>query len=132
MGLNPQVDRRRVRNVQHRGAAESIAERVVEAHLLRPEAAGIGLQYRLLALGARIAQVELEGPRIEVQAGVPAGGPELVAERVVVVAHHRLPAGHRATGGERSSEERRVGKACVRTCRSRWWRANSKKKQIRY
>src|SRR3546814_1263159 len=28
----------------------------------------------------------------------------------------------------RSSEERRVGKECVRTCRSRWYQFNSKKK----
>src|SRR3546814_19372892 len=29
---------------------------------------------------------------------------------------------------DRSSEERRVGKACVRTVRYRWWRDNFKKK----
>src|SRR3546814_17293593 len=29
------------------------------------------------------------------------------------------------------SEERRVGKECVSTCRSRWWPYNSKKKKIR-
>src|SRR3546814_5415986 len=30
------------------------------------------------------------------------------------------PAGPAATGGRRRSEERRVGKECVSTCRSRW------------
>src|SRR3546814_17410382 len=32
-------------------------------------------------------------------------------------------------GDARRSEERRVGKACVRTCRSRWSPYNSKKKE---
>src|SRR3546814_17805803 len=31
-------------------------------------------------------------------------------------------------GGPARSEERRVGKECVRQCRSRWWPYNSKKK----
>src|SRR3546814_20815482 len=34
----------------------------------------------------------------------------------------------REHGGYRRSEERRVGKECVRTCRSRWSPYNSKKK----
>src|SRR3546814_17025527 len=29
------------------------------------------------------------------------------------------------------SEERRVGKECVRTCRSRWWADHEKKKNIK-
>src|SRR3546814_17770920 len=41
------------------------------------------------------------------------------AANLVGVAAHRL-AGR--------SEERRVGKECVRTCRSRWWPYHSKKK----
>src|SRR3546814_12179859 len=32
----------------------------------------------------------------------------------------------------RRSEERRVGKECVRTCRSRWWPYHYKKKNTRY
>src|SRR3546814_17571098 len=31
-----------------------------------------------------------------------------------------------------SSEERRVGKACVSTCRTRWWRIHLKKNKKRY
>src|SRR3546814_20490229 len=36
--------------------------------------------------------------------------------------------GHPRQGRPRS-EERRVGKECVSTCRSRWWRYNYKKKK---
>src|SRR3546814_16097779 len=32
-------------------------------------------------------------------------------------------------GDQTRSEERRVGKECVRTCRSRWWAYHKKKKQ---
>src|SRR3546814_17967785 len=34
-----------------------------------------------------------------------------------------------AAGLDKRSEERRVGKECVSTCRSRGWQVNSKKKQ---
>src|SRR3546814_15306129 len=37
---------------------------------------------------------------------------------------------HRGKGRDRS-EERRVGKVCVSTCSSRWWRYNKKKKNIK-
>src|SRR3546814_4599672 len=44
------------------------------------------------------------------------------------LAAHRLPAGlgYRAHAAGRRSEERRVGKECVSTCRSRWSRSNYK------
>src|SRR3546814_5529143 len=34
--------------------------------------------------------------------------------------HHRGGGGHRVEGAAHRSEERRVGKECVSTCRSRW------------
>src|SRR3546814_16662200 len=41
---------------------------------------------------------------------------------------HRYAAGHaRSRGGDVRSEERRVGKECVSTCRSRWSPYHSKK-----
>src|SRR3546814_5958259 len=53
-------------------------------------------------------------------------GVTLHAEELVVILAHQKPAARgRSTGSgrgtrARSSEERRVGKECVRTCRSRW------------
>src|SRR3546814_13438836 len=38
-----------------------------------------------------------------------------------------VPHGFRAAFSR--SEERRVGKGCVSTCRSRWWRSHKKKKE---
>src|SRR3546814_17377630 len=35
-----------------------------------------------------------------------------------------------AVDAAQRSEERRVGKECVRTCRSRWWQSQSTKKSI--
>src|SRR3546814_17505859 len=43
----------------------------------------------------------------------------------------RLPHPVRLRGGQRRSEERRVGKECVSTCRSRWWPYHKKKKTKR-
>src|SRR3546814_16575147 len=48
------------------------------------------------------------------------------AEGIHRTPRHRDPANR---GADRRSEERRVGKECVRTCRSRWSPYHSKKKQ---
>src|SRR3546814_14360117 len=43
----------------------------------------------------------------------------------------RLPAGARSDAARFRSEERRVGKECVSTCRSRWSPYHLKKKKIK-
>src|SRR3546814_11142387 len=55
-----------------------------------------------------------------------------IVENRVVLAVSFLDLVQRLRDEERlkSSEERRVGKACVSTCRSRWSPTNSKKKEI--
>src|SRR3546814_12104182 len=51
---------------------------------------------------------------------------------VGVVGEHRLVEGHREAGHDVArSEERRVGKECVRTCTSRWSPVHSKKKKTK-
>src|SRR3546814_11124440 len=45
---------------------------------------------------------------------------------------HRALAAADALAAEGRSEERRVGKECVRKCRSRWSPYNSKKKNMKY
>src|SRR3546814_12905335 len=44
--------------------------------------------------------------------------------------HAGFPFRRSTCEGEARSEQRRVGKACVSTCRSRWWQSNLKKKHI--
>src|SRR3546814_17755918 len=71
----------------------------------------------------RREEVQLEDLAPEVQAAVQAA--EALLERRLRrhrgVVHQRM---HRAVADDRlclRSEERRVGKACVSTCSSRWW-----------
>src|SRR3546814_13756668 len=45
--------------------------------------------------------------------------------------HHHLPVRHRPCPAQGRSEERRVGKECVSTCRSRWSPYHYKKNTIR-
>src|SRR3546814_11326902 len=42
------------------------------------------------------------------------------AQRRILVQYPKRQVGQRMFGGESRSEERRVGKECVSTCRSRW------------
>src|SRR3546814_11554161 len=46
--------------------------------------------------------------------------PDRRLQRRTVLADHAAAADLPGAAGEVRSEERRVGKACVRTCRSRW------------
>src|SRR3546814_14886411 len=76
----------------------------------------------------------LPGPRLRpgFRLGLPpclAGG--LLASLRGVLGHGGMPPGKSdAATCEGRSEERRVGKECVSTCRSRWSPYHSKKKQI--
>src|SRR3546814_17024629 len=55
-------------------------------------------------------------------------GARLVQRRALMREHRQLPLAHAVDVGPRS-EERRVGKECVSTCRSRWEPYHSKKKK---
>src|SRR3546814_17036198 len=54
---------------------------------------------------------------------------KLGMQRLGAVPHNRQPTELRWTILGKRSEERRVGKECVSTCRSRWSPNNSKKKK---
>src|SRR3546814_9576416 len=45
-------------------------------------------------------------------------------QRIILRMHRRLPEGYQVEDVLVRSEERRVGKGCVSTCRSRWSRYN--------
>src|SRR3546814_16709191 len=66
---------------------------------------------RRLAVAARLCKAEIAGP-------IPAG-----KQRRARTAQRR------PCGARRRSEERRVGKECVSTCRSRWSPYHKKKKK---
>src|SRR3546814_11261272 len=55
----------------------------------------------------------------------PLGAAALALDAEHGLVHHRAAAGHPVHA---SSEERRVGNECVHTCRARWWRYHSQKK----
>src|SRR3546814_12627086 len=102
----------------------------------------LGVAARASIIGseqARIAELLVHQPEIE-------GAGEYVVARIVGIvpeaepcphvrpgSRHQLHEPHRAgRRADRSSsprsEERRVGKGCVSTCRSRWWPDHEKKK----
>src|SRR3546814_16530534 len=60
--------------------------------------------------------------------GSPSGVAAIRARTLIDCLAARIARCRMATGGARRSEERRVGKECVSTCRSRWWLCHSKKK----
>src|SRR3546814_16113769 len=53
-----------------------------------------------------------------------------VEQGAELVFHAQLHDGIRLAAGARRSEERRVGKECVSTCRSRWSTYHSQKKSL--
>src|SRR3546814_19725027 len=54
--------------------------------------------------------------------------PDQAAEHIVLAAHRPEQGGQGQVDRDQRSEERRVGKECVSTCRSRWSPYNYKKK----
>src|SRR3546814_2514338 len=86
------------------------------AYLLR---AAAHLQQGVVHRGARVDGIEAEAVR---EARAPTGS-ELPVLALDVVHHHRMRPGQERRYDETDplrSEERRVGKECVSTCRSSW------------
>src|SRR3546814_11876183 len=73
-------------------------------------------------LGTPPAAAAAEGPALALAGRRRAGA-------VVRIAGRRVCHGRRARAGPDRSEERRVGKECVSTCRSRWSPYHYKKKR---
>src|SRR3546814_15829955 len=66
-----------------------------------------------------------DGQRVEILSGLTKGDQVVVEERYLIKADiEKEGASH-----EHRSEERRVGKECVSTCRSRWSLSHKEKKQ---
>src|SRR3546814_20917653 len=79
---------------------------------IQPIAVGLGAQRRLVAVG----------PCVDAVAGLHAASLSNSARRET----SHTPSNASCNSMNRS-EERRVGKECVRTCRSRWWSDHYKK-----
>src|SRR3546814_13262073 len=77
-----------------------------------------------LALRDAILAGKVQGPRI-VDAGASISGSAGHMDGSLGYRDELRPffagAGHTCNGADDRSEERRVGKECVSTCRSRWW-----------
>src|SRR3546814_11206728 len=104
-----------------------VVDILIEYAKLKPSAP------RCFAQGEIHCLCGLDGIRIFLEAsgtfdepGLEAVGGKAVARRINLsdARHAFLPAQR-----PRRSEERRVGKECVSTCRSRWWCPHEKKKQ---
>src|SRR3546814_17178001 len=81
-----------------------------------------------------IGQCDIDGPLDAFDAIPMVGGGGHIGGRCVDPCEPErsgIDFGHRPRGPGKRSEERRVGKECVSTCRSRWWPVNYKKKQTR-
>src|SRR3546814_14682320 len=95
--------------------SEEQFDRLVGDHLGRGgEKLALGKRMLFLDYGDGVADSKLTGPFIERRLGCK-GTARNMRSIASIVAKLR-------------SEERRVGKECVSTCRSRWWRNHEKKK----
>src|SRR3546814_19614448 len=79
---------------------------------------GIGVAARLIGGGGGVAPARMDQPSF--------GDADILRQLLVFFGRARLAA---QRVGARRSEERRVGKECVSTCRSRWSPYHSNKKK---
>src|SRR3546814_16138760 len=109
----------------HKGPLAGL--RVVElAHVMAGPVGGL----MLADMGAQVVKVEkLPGGDDTRRTTPPAINGESASFMILNRNKRGVAVDLKAEEGKARSEERRVGKECVSTCRSRWWPYNKKKKQ---
>src|SRR3546814_15223876 len=94
-------------------------------HIIR-SSEGMGVATGITLLSLLLGAAAMAAGRGEAGMGIMAAGQQAAMGKYLSFSRNQESSADLA--GARRSEERRVGKECVSTCRSRWWPTHKKKK----